>query len=390
MTMSADDSTNSRFQHHVSFDNFAGGEPTEKNTISFTLNVKHKGYQFKRRSRSFMVGIDENDYSDIALQWMLEELVDDGDEIICLRVVDKDAKVVSDRNVERRQYQKEAKDLMQRIQDRNDDNRAISIVLEFAVGKVHATFQKMIQIYEPAMLIVGTRGRSLGGFQGLVSNRNSFSKWCLQYSPVPVVVVRPTEKRLKKKKKRDVDPTRQDYARILKESGLDEHETDGGDQNSIFEAPNDPSQEAHAVAAALGLPAAFDPTLKPLQKEGSRRKSESGQNAQESLSPDSRPASPEVVLKSPKSNQLESPAISGDESSEGEDDEEGEFEAVDARPLLNNAIPEIEMKKKLHEMEVGEAQALFHARKGSVASNESAGSRGSGAAEDEEEEDSPE
>ena len=138
-----DGSTNSRFQHHISFDNFASGEPTDKNTISFTLNVKHKGYQFRRRSRTFMVGIDENDYSDIALQWMLEELVDDGDEIICLRVVDKDAKVVNDRNVERRQYQKEAKDLMQRIQDRNDEYRAISIVLEFAVGKVHATFQKM-------------------------------------------------------------------------------------------------------------------------------------------------------------------------------------------------------------------------------------------------------
>jgi hypothetical protein len=73
-------------------------------------------------------------------------LVDDGDEIICLRVVDKDAKVVNDRNVERRQYQKEAKDLMQRIQDRNDDNRAISIVLEFAVGKVHTTFQKMARL----------------------------------------------------------------------------------------------------------------------------------------------------------------------------------------------------------------------------------------------------
>ena len=138
------DSTNSRFQHHVSFDNFAGGEATEKNSISFTLNVKHKGYQFKRRSRTFMVGIDENDYSGIALQWMLEELVDDGDEIICLRVVDKDSKIINDRNMERRQYQKEAKDLMGRIQAKNDDNRAISIVLEFAVGKVHSTFQKMV------------------------------------------------------------------------------------------------------------------------------------------------------------------------------------------------------------------------------------------------------
>ena len=133
----------------LSESNITAASSKARELFSFTLNVKHKGYQFKRRSRSFMVGIDENDYSDIALQWMLEELVDDGDEIICLRVVDKDAKVVNDRNVERRQYQKEAKDLMQRIQARNDDNRAISIVLEFAVGKVHATFQKMASYPSP-------------------------------------------------------------------------------------------------------------------------------------------------------------------------------------------------------------------------------------------------
>jgi hypothetical protein len=97
-----------------------------------------------------MVGLDENDYSDIALQWMLQELVDDGDEIICLRVVEKDAKIVSDRNLERRQYQKEARMLMERIQMKNDDNRAIGIILEFAVGKLHATFQKMVRIVLPA------------------------------------------------------------------------------------------------------------------------------------------------------------------------------------------------------------------------------------------------
>ncbi|MEX1653228.1 hypothetical protein ABZ960_08635 [Streptomyces pseudovenezuelae] len=65
------------------------------------------------------------------------------------------------------------------------------------------------------MLIVGTRGRSLGGIQGLVNNRNSFSKYCLQYSPVPVVVVRPTDKRLKKKAKRTNDSNRQTYLGML-------------------------------------------------------------------------------------------------------------------------------------------------------------------------------
>ncbi|EPE30194.1 Adenine nucleotide alpha hydrolases-like protein [Glarea lozoyensis ATCC 20868] len=366
----------SRFQHHVSFDNFGGGEPTERNTISFTLNVKHKGYQFKRRSRTFMVGIDENFYSDIALQWMLEELVDDGDQIICLRVVEKNTKLASDRNLEKKQYQAEAKEMMKRIQEKNDEHRAISIVLEFAIGKLQPTFQKMIQIYEPAMLIVGTRGRSLGGMQSLISNHSSFSKWCLQYSPVPVVVVRPTEKRIKKKNKREADPSRQDYARILRESGLDEHETDGGSHSVELEISNTPDGEAHAVAAAIGLPAAFDPTLKPIDLPSlSLQKVESVTSDKTSVSrasnsPDSRPVTPNTEVTAAKS----ASADSGDESSEGESDDEGEFEAVPGELLLGNGEEDGEEKKKrLHDMEVGEAKALLApgGRKSSVGSVES-------------------
>lgn len=344
-----------------------------------------------------MVGIDENDYSDIALQWMLEELVDDGDHIICLRVVDKDSKIASDKNVERREYQTAASDLMKRIQAKNDDNRAISITLEFAVGKVHTTFQSMIQMYEPAMLVVGTRGRSLGGFQGLVSNRNSFSKWCLQYSPIPVVVVRPTEKRMKKKMKRDADPTRQDYARILRDSGIDQHETAVGAKSSSLEASNDPDAEAHLVAAALGLPARFDPTLKPINLDGNRlhkvdsAKSDAATTVTD-ISPDSRSVSPTAVLKSPRSPQLESPTMSGDEAEESEDDdeEEGEFEAVPGHTLLGHE-PEDAKKQKLHLMEQGEAGALLQAaRKNSIGSADSSGSGGGGAPIDQDEDEDDE
>lgn len=151
-----EDPDNSRFQSHVSFDNFNGGEPTEKNTISFTLNVKHKGYQFKRRSRTFMVGIDENDYSDVALTWMLDELVDDGDEVICIRVVEKDAKNFNDRYSERRQYQKDAKELLERVQRKSDVNKAISIVLEYAVGKLQTTFGKMVCFTCQSVVIPGS------------------------------------------------------------------------------------------------------------------------------------------------------------------------------------------------------------------------------------------
>ncbi|RKF63064.1 putative universal stress protein [Erysiphe neolycopersici] len=263
-----DQPASSRFEHHVSFDTFASGESTEKNTLAFTLNIKHKGYQLKKHSRTFMVGVGENEYSDIALQWMLEELVDDGDEIICVHVIDKDSKVVSDRNMGKREYQTEAKELLQRIQVRNDDNRAICIVLEFVAGKLHATFQRMIQLYEPAMLIVGTKGRSLGGLQGLMSNRNSFSKWCLQYSPIPVIIVRPTSKRIKKKIKRDADPARQDYIRILRESGIEGHETDTDSQCGNWEVSNNLENEAHAVTAALGFSEHVSYLTSPQVEEG--------------------------------------------------------------------------------------------------------------------------
>jgi hypothetical protein len=135
----------SRFKSHVSFDNFIAGEPTEKNTVAFTLNVKHRGYSYRKRSRTFMVGLDENDYSNYALQWMLGELVDDGDEIVCLRVLD-DVKVSSERGVVRKDYQEEARRVMRGIQKMNEEERAISIVLEFAAGKLHQTFQRMVSL----------------------------------------------------------------------------------------------------------------------------------------------------------------------------------------------------------------------------------------------------
>lgn len=212
------------------------------------------------------------------------------------------------------------------------------------------------------------------------------------------MVVRPTEKRMKKKKKRDADPTRQDYARILKDSGIEEHETEASSRsNSIFEISNGPDVEAHAVAAALGLPARFDPTLKPLPLEGSRplRKVESEKSdvtnaSQGSLSPDSRPSSPGMVMKTPKSQLDESPGESGDESS---DDEEGEFDVVDGHTLIGNDEdrPEIAKKQKLHDMEVGEAAALSQGnksgRKTSIGSVESSGSTGGAPLDDEDDED---
>ncbi|TDZ38148.1 Universal stress protein A family protein [Colletotrichum trifolii] len=326
-----------RFQTHVAFDNLPLGEATKNNTISLTLNVKHTGYQAQRRSRTFMVGLDENSYSDHALQWLLDELVDDHDEIVCVRVIEKEVRVTEKEvRANDARYKADARRIMDNILQRNGANRAISVVLEYASGKLHSTFQKLIQMHQPAMLVVGTRGRSLAGLQGLVHTRNSFSKYCLQYSVVPVVVVRSNEKREKKKAKRLNDSERQTYVRMLSATG-GKHEADS-ERSSMYEVEvsNTPDEEAHKVAQALGLPASFDPTIKPVDPKSL-------------LQPRGYSLSQTTSAASSKN-----PGSTAGDSDEDDDDDDDDFEVFTGDQLISP-----DQKEKLHKMEAGEAAALL-------------------------------
>ncbi len=208
------------------------------------------------------------------------------------------------------------------------------------------------------MLVVGTRGRSLGGFQGLV-NKNSFSKYCLQYSPVPTVVVRDYEKRKKKKEKRSLDPTRHSYAMMLAPSnGVHEANSESSSLYNV-EARISADEEAHKVATAIGLPAAFDPTLKPIdidQYLGRRFRTDSPARPQPQVTGDVTPTSP--IAKTP----AVPPSVDSEDEDSAEEDE-AEYEVTSSQHALQEAAAkesEKEQKKRLHEMEVGEAAALKH------------------------------
>ena len=198
-----------------------------------------------------------------------------------------------------------------------------------------------MQMYSPAMLIVGTRGRSLGGIQGLVNTRNSFSKYCLQYSPVPVVVVRPTEKRIKKKTKRANDSTRQTYVGMLAATH-GKHEADS-EASSTYELETKISadEEAHQVARALGLPASFDPTIKPIDPGSLLPRRSPGPSSLNQL--DDAPEDQRVVKE---------PSNTTAESDDDDDDDDG-FEVMTGQQALDK-----QKLEQLHKMEVGEAAAL--------------------------------
>ena len=63
----------------------------------------------------------------------------------------------------------EARELMRTMQERStehDPNRKLSLILEYIPGKITDTIDRLIALYRPDSLVVGTRGRRFGA--GLV------------------------------------------------------------------------------------------------------------------------------------------------------------------------------------------------------------------------------
>ncbi|KAK3820705.1 MAG: hypothetical protein JOS17DRAFT_688392, partial [Linnemannia elongata] len=181
----------------VGFDTLGCDTPAE---YAFTLQARTDGWRRTRRSRTFLVGTDLNEYSSHALQWVMENMVEDGDEIVALRVVpvelrDSFAKSgIPSFQGQEVAARSEATKIMDMIREKNKSKpKQVNIVVEYVVGAVRDTIQHMIKMYEPSMLVVGTRGRS--SVKGFLLG--SVSRYLLNHSPVPVTVVRPASKLIK-------------------------------------------------------------------------------------------------------------------------------------------------------------------------------------------------
>jgi hypothetical protein len=133
------------FRPRVTFDTFEKVDRKDEAFLSeppsFTLNQKHKDYEYNKRSRTFLCGLDSNDYSDYALEWLIDELVDDGDEVVCLRVLDPE---IAKASLSGDRYREEAEEIMKQIEKKNHENKAISLVLEFSIGKVEKVIKRMV------------------------------------------------------------------------------------------------------------------------------------------------------------------------------------------------------------------------------------------------------
>ncbi|KAJ6488207.1 hypothetical protein C8R47DRAFT_1127006 [Mycena vitilis] len=193
----------------VSFDTF---ENPAASMFSFTLQVKSAGYARTRATRVFLCAAGPDESGREALEWSLEALVQDGDELIVCRGVDEDVFEKDHDSV-----REEARQLMVQMQEKNveyDPDRKLSLILEFIPGRITNTIDRLIALYRPDSVVVGTRGKKawqgMGMGIGIMGKGGigSVSKYCLTHSPVPIIVVRPERKVKKAMEKRRADPKR--------------------------------------------------------------------------------------------------------------------------------------------------------------------------------------
>ncbi|EIW53300.1 uncharacterized protein TRAVEDRAFT_23694 [Trametes versicolor FP-101664 SS1] len=192
----------------VSFDTL---ENPQASMFSYTLHVQSEGYARMRSTRVFLCASSPDESGRQALDWCLESLVQDGDELVVFRGVDPDDFADNDHD----QYREDARGLMHQIQEKcveYDAERKLSIIVEYIAGKVTQTLDRLIALYRPDSVVVGTRGQRsvMQAWAGAFGapGVGSVSKYCLSHSPVPVIVVRPESKVKKTMAKRRANPKR--------------------------------------------------------------------------------------------------------------------------------------------------------------------------------------
>ncbi|KTW32552.1 uncharacterized protein T551_00037 [Pneumocystis jirovecii RU7] len=251
----ADDTDTPVFVQRVSFDTFDNRDARD---FSLALRMTHRAYSYSGRSRTFLCGIDQNEYSESALDWLIEVLVEDGDEIIALRVVDPGSRMAAGLSVQQKKYRKDAEKVLERILRKNEESKAqkamkscetprnsrkalksnkkaVNVLRNKKKNTLSAETNKVIVDFSddpdlPAGFSRNWNSREGAGNPESIARINiqvkksekckriNKNRYCLATSPVPVIVVRPDRKRAEAKSKRQANPLRQSYMQILEKS----------------------------------------------------------------------------------------------------------------------------------------------------------------------------
>ncbi|GMG19109.1 unnamed protein product [Ambrosiozyma monospora] len=178
------------FEKGVSFDTLNNEDVVVYKT-QFILVTKHQHFKFNRTSKTFLVGYEpEDEASQLAIRWTIDELLSDGDTMVCLVVLPTTSKMITDESY----HHKEGEKMLARLAKMNYNDKKLKIVLEYKVGEVSFMIRRAIrEYYDCSALIVGMNDVQKPTWRSLIGSakNKTIAKYFLQYSRIPIVVVNP-------------------------------------------------------------------------------------------------------------------------------------------------------------------------------------------------------
>ena len=152
---------------------------------SYTIKVKHPLFKFRRTNKTYLVGYNGDMESSKAVEWLFDEMIINGDTIVILQVLDEKI----NESIDKRKAEKN----LAMFESLNQHFKKVRIIHQLAIGKARKAMSAAVEEYRPSMMVIGTHH-----YDGKEHHRgfakSSLSKHILEYSLVPVILVKPTYK----------------------------------------------------------------------------------------------------------------------------------------------------------------------------------------------------
>ncbi|AOW05279.1 hypothetical protein LXG23DRAFT_33684 [Yarrowia lipolytica] len=150
----------------------------------YSLAAKHPGVKLSYHARTVLFSYTGKQQADNALKWLMDELIEDNDELVCLKIIDKH----SAKDVEK--YHKQAADILRAVVAEADKvGKKLTIDVELGQGSVSKVVKHCTYLYQPALAVVARTNY----IDPRVSEmpKDTATNYLLRSSVVPVIVVRP-------------------------------------------------------------------------------------------------------------------------------------------------------------------------------------------------------
>jgi hypothetical protein len=115
------------YTRKVGFETF--DNPIKESALfSYTLQAKSDAYRRTRNTRVFMVAVSPDESGSEALEWLMESLIEDGDEVVAVRVIELDEGEKASKEAQEG-FREEAGGLLRKVLELNDEvsDRRVSV-----------------------------------------------------------------------------------------------------------------------------------------------------------------------------------------------------------------------------------------------------------------------